>query len=63
MRKKNGSEPTQETQPAKGDPVEIPIPTREEVLRDLAEVAKPRRRARSQIDSAENRPDPPPLEE
>jgi hypothetical protein len=33
-------EPTQSTQPAEGDPVEIPVPTREEVLRDLEKVAK-----------------------
>lgn len=38
----NRSEPTQETTPAKGDPVEIPIPTREEVFRDLVKVARPR---------------------
>ena len=36
---KNGK--TQPTTPAKGDPVEIPVPTREEVLRDLEKVAKP----------------------
>ncbi len=43
MPKKNGNEPTQETTPARGEPVEIPIPTREEVFRDLGKVAKPRR--------------------
>ena len=43
MPKMNGSEPTQETMPAKGEPVEIPIPTREEVFRDLGSVAKPRK--------------------
>jgi hypothetical protein len=35
------NEPTQPTQPAEGEPVEIPVPTREEVLRDLKKVAKP----------------------
>jgi hypothetical protein len=35
---KNGK--TQPTQPAEGDPVEIPVPTRDEVLRDLGKVAK-----------------------
>ncbi len=44
MPKKNGNEPTQETQPAKGEPAEIPIPTREEVFRDLGKVAKPRKK-------------------
>jgi hypothetical protein len=45
MPKKNGSEPTQDTQPKKGEPVEVPIPTREEVFRDLGKVAKPRKNA------------------
>lgn len=31
--------PTQFTEPKKGDPVEIPIPTREAFLRDLEKVA------------------------
>jgi hypothetical protein len=48
MPKKNGDEPTQESQPEKGDPVEIPIPTREEVFRDLGKVAKPRRKSEDQ---------------
>lgn len=43
MPKGNGHEPTQETEPEKGDPVEIPIPTRKEVFRDLGKVAKPRK--------------------
>ena len=43
MPKKNGKEPTQETQPAKGEPEEIPIPTREEVFRDLGKIAKSRK--------------------
>jgi len=38
-------EPTQPTQPKKGEPVEIPIPTRDEVFGDLAKVAKPRKRS------------------
>jgi hypothetical protein len=33
------AQPTQKTQPKKGDPVEIPIPTRDAVLRDLMKVA------------------------
>jgi len=37
-------EPTQPTQPAEGEPVEIPVPTREQVLRDLEKVAKPPKR-------------------
>jgi len=40
-------EPTQPTQPAEGDPVEIPVPTREEVLRDLGKVARPSRYRRN----------------
>ena len=32
---------TQMTVPAKGEPVEIPIPTREEVSRGLASLVKP----------------------
>lgn len=40
-------EPIQPTQPAGGDPVEIPIPTREQVLRDLEKVAKPPKSDRS----------------
>ena len=34
-------EPKQKTRPKRGKPAEIPIPTRDRVLRDLAEVAKP----------------------
>ena len=41
--KKARDEPIQETQPAKGEPAEIPIPTREEVFRDLGKGAKPRK--------------------
>jgi hypothetical protein len=33
--------PTQFTEPKRGDPVEIPIPTREAFLRDLEKVAPP----------------------
>ena len=33
------SPPTQPTQPKRGKPVEIPIPTREAVIRDLMKVA------------------------
>lgn len=36
------SEPTQETRPAEGDPVTIPIPARDDVLRDLQRAARPR---------------------
>ncbi len=37
-------EATQLTQPKEGEPVEIPIPTREAFLRDLAKVAPPMER-------------------
>ena len=40
-------EPTQPTQPAEGEPVEIPVPTREQVLHDLEKVAKPLARKRN----------------
>lgn len=43
MPKTNGDGPTQTSQPAEGEPVEIPVPTREEVFRDLGKVAKPRK--------------------
>jgi hypothetical protein len=35
---KNGK--TQKTKPKKGKPVDIPVPTRREVLRDLGKIAK-----------------------
>ena len=38
---KNGK--TQKTKPAKSKPVDIPVPTRGEVLGDLEKVAKPRK--------------------
>jgi len=41
------TEPTQPTNPAEGDPVEIPIPTREDVFRDLEKVAKPSKKRRN----------------
>jgi len=34
-------EETQQTQPARGEPVEIPIPTRGEIEDALAKVARP----------------------
>ena len=34
-------EPTQPTQPKKGKPAQIPVPTRDRVLRDLTEATKP----------------------
>lgn len=35
------TQPTQKTQPKKGKPAEIPVPTREEWLRNLKKVAPP----------------------
>jgi hypothetical protein len=35
------AEQTQKTRPKKGEPLEIPIPTREDFLRDLRKVAPP----------------------
>ena len=40
-------EPTQPTHPAEGEPVEIPVPSREQVLRDLEKVAKPSKKSRN----------------
>jgi hypothetical protein len=34
------SEPKQDTRPKKGKPVEIPVPKRSDVLRDLGKVAR-----------------------
>ena len=42
--KTRDDEPTQPTQPKTGEPVEIPVPKREDVLRDLKKVAPPSRR-------------------
>lgn len=36
---KRDSEPKQKTQPAQGKPVEIPVPKRDAVLRNLAKAA------------------------
>jgi hypothetical protein len=38
---KHDEQPTQKTQPKRGKPVEIPIPTREDVMRNLAKAAAP----------------------
>jgi len=40
--KRKDAEATQPTQPAKGKPVEIPVPTRDAVLRDLEKAVKPK---------------------
>lgn len=39
----NKREPTQKTQPKKGKPVDIPVPKREEVVANLARIAKGRK--------------------
>jgi len=41
MPKSNGDEPTQETRPKEGEPVEIPIPTRGEIEDALGKIAQP----------------------
>lgn len=38
---KQGPGSTQPTQPTKGEPVEIPVPERDDVMRDLRKMAKP----------------------
>jgi hypothetical protein len=48
---KPDKQPTQKTQPAKGKPVEIPIPTREAVIRDLMKTAPPVERPAKQDSS------------
>jgi hypothetical protein len=35
--------PTQRTTPKKGEPIKIPVPKREDVLRDLKKIARPSR--------------------
>lgn len=42
MPKSNGKEPTQETRPKKGEPAEIPIPKKRDVLDALRKVARPK---------------------
>jgi hypothetical protein len=37
-------QPKQKTRPKKGKPIEIPVPKREDVLRDLVKVARPKRK-------------------
>jgi hypothetical protein len=37
---KHDAEPKQKTQPKKGEPVEVPVPKKADVLRDLAKAAK-----------------------
>ena len=34
-------EPTQQTQPKKGEPITIPVPTRDEIDQALAAIAQP----------------------
>jgi len=34
-------EPTQQTQPKKGEPITIPVPTRDEIDQAIAKVASP----------------------
>lgn len=36
-------EDTQKTQPKKGDPVEIPIPSEKQVVKDFEKIASPKR--------------------
>lgn len=43
---RDNEQPRQQTKPRKGRPRAIPIPTREDVLRDLQKVAKPSRAKR-----------------
>jgi len=40
-RDKQETGPAQPTQPVKGEPVEIPVPERDDVMRDLRKMAKP----------------------
>ncbi len=54
MAKSNGHEPTQETHPEEGDPIEIPIPSKSEVFRDLRKVARPRKPSADRDSSSED---------
>jgi hypothetical protein len=40
MAERHDSEPTQQTQPKKGEPIEIPVPKRKDVLDFLEKTAK-----------------------
>jgi hypothetical protein len=44
------TDPTQPTQPKEGEPIDIPVPTRKDVLGDLAKVARPERKSRKRRD-------------
>jgi hypothetical protein len=35
------NEPTQETEPKKGEPIEIPVPSREDFFANLEQVSRP----------------------
>lgn len=37
-------EPTQETQPKKGDPIEVPIPSKDQIMGDFEKIAAPQSR-------------------
>ena len=45
----DGPEETQPTHPAKGEPTQIPVPKRRDVLAALEKVAKPRRYREAQL--------------
>jgi hypothetical protein len=47
------AEPTQKTCPKKGEPMEIPVPTRDEFFRDLRKVAPPDKPQRAQDEPAD----------
>ena len=35
------TQPTQESQPKKGEPIEIPVPSKDQIERDFAKIAAP----------------------
>lgn len=41
MAEDKAPEPKQKTRPKRGKPAEIPVPKRDDVMRDLAKVAQP----------------------
>lgn len=48
----HGQEPTQQTKPAKGKPVEIPVPKKDDVMSFLEKAAKTPDPDRSDVGSA-----------
>ena len=48
-------EPTQKTTPKKGEPVEIPVPAKSQIMRDFEKIAVARREADDESDTESDR--------